>query len=117
MDITKSLDHKIIKKSTFSVNEFIAILIQYILSTGLCTIGYYVALTNRVKTKFLSIMFKLLGKNEKERISLPSFAPLRISNFRCNAMGHRKYRSRILLSYYTYRVTNVCSLLLSVTHC
>ena len=65
--ILKSLDHKTktFKTSTFSIFEFISRFIQHIPDIGFHMIRYYSLLANRVSSKLLPTLYRLLGQNSK----------------------------------------------------
>ena len=111
----KSLDHKTktFKISTFSIFEFISRFIQHIPDMGFRMIRYYGLLANRVRSKLLPTLYRLLGQNSKGQITFPSFVSLIISNFRYDPMKCPKCKCQMLLSYSVYSCTNTYNLLLN----
>lgn len=111
--IIKYLDHKTnqYSESSFSVFDFIARFIQHIPDIGFRMIRYYGILANRVRSKLLPILYKLLDQNEKGQIILPSFASLLISNFNYNPMKCSKCNTNMLLTYTSYKNLTVFTLL------
>ena len=86
--ILKYLDHKTNQyfESSFSVFNFIARLIQHIPDVNFRMIRYYGILANRVRSKLLPILYRLLGQTKKGQLILPSYSSLLYYNFSLNPM-------------------------------
>jgi hypothetical protein len=85
----KYLNHttKTYRKFSCSVEEFIARFIKHIPDVGFRLIRYYGFLANRVRSKFLPLVYQHIGETPKNNISSPTWASLIRKNFNLDPLA------------------------------
>jgi hypothetical protein len=84
----KYLDHttKTYRQSVLTVEEFIGRFVQHIPDSDFRMIRYYGFLANRVRGKYLPLVYQLLGQEKKHSQRPPTFSELIQKDFKYNPL-------------------------------
>lgn len=94
------LDHttKSYRQFKCSADEFIARFIQHIPDINFRLIRYYGFLANRIRSKFLPLVYKFIQQGNEQKTQAPSWVSLMMSNFNLNPLVCILCQSPMLLS-------------------